>query len=228
MKKVIRSQKPFILFGLICLTMLIPLPGAYNTVKAASNVSISSVSTEEKQTEIKLNVKKKSLVTDTSYTLVLYNLNDAYKVTFKSSDNDIASVDKEGVVTALKVGDAVITVTVKDGNKTIQTLTCDITVGVPAVKISFDKPSITLVVGKSSLLEPIISPNNTVEEAKFSSMDTSIATVSSSGRITAKSAGTTYIFGTLANGKFAKISVTVVEDDSPTSSSASNTAQIGK
>lgn len=211
MKKVNLFKKLSIAFWILCFTLLIPLPG---TFKAASARTVSTNSaTEEKPSEVKLNVKKKSLVTDTSYTLVLYNLSDAYKVSFKSSDSDIASVDKHGEVTALKVGEATITVTVKDGLKTVQTLTCDITVGVPAVSIKFSKASITLVVGKSSLLESIISPNNTVEEAKFSSADPTIATVSSSGRITAKSVGTTYVFGTLANGQFARISVTVVEED---------------
>lgn len=210
MKKVITSKKFLTAFWILCFTLLIPLPGTYNTAQA-STVSTSST-TEEKQSEIKLNVKKKSLVTDSSYTLVLYNLKDSYKVTFKSSDSSIASVDKNGVVTGIASGDATITVTVKDGSKTIQTLTCDITVGVPAVDISFTSQSITLVVGKSSLLETILTPNNTVEEAKFSSKDTSIATVSSSGRITAKSVGTTYIFGTIATGKYAMIQVTVVEE----------------
>lgn len=221
MKKVTFSPKLSLPLWILCFTLLIPLPGSYNTAKAGT-VSTSST-TEEKQPEVKLNVKKKSLVTDTSYTLALYNLSDSYKVSFKSSDSDIASVDKNGVVTALKVGDATITVTVRDGLKTVQTLTCDITVGVPAVSIKFSKTSITLVVGKSSLLESIISPNNTVEEAKFSSMDPSIATVSSSGRITAKSVGSTHIFGTLANGQFARISVTVVEEDvTPTPTQAAN------
>lgn len=213
MKKVTLTKKLLLPIGIFCFTMLMPLPGTYNTAQAASSVSTDQ-STEEKQSEVKLNVKKKSLVEDTSYNLVLYNLQDSYKVAFKSSDSDIASVDKDGVVTAVKVGEATITVTVKDGSKTIQTLTCDIVVGVAAQTIKFNaSSSITLVVGKSSLLDTIITPNNTVEEPKFSSKEPSIATVSSSGRITAKSAGTTYIFGTLANGQYARITVTVVEEE---------------
>lgn len=216
MKKDKWCKKLSFSFFILCFTLLIPLPWNCNTVKAES-ISNSSY-TEDKQPEVKLNVKKKSLVKGTSYTLVLYNLSDSYKVSFKSNDSDIASVDKDGVVSATNYGDATITITIRDGSKTIQTLTCDITVGVPAVSIMFkdnnkDKSGITLTVGKSSLLETIISPNNTVEEAKFSSSDSSVATVSSNGRVTAKSTGTAYIFGTLANGKFARILITVVSDD---------------
>ena len=170
-------------------------------------------SAEEKQPDIKLNVKKKSLVTDTSYSLVLYNMKDSYKASFKSNNSDIASVDKDGVVKAKSVGEATITVTIKSGSKTIDTLTCDITVGVPAISILFtnSKSGISLTVGKSSLLDYIITPNTTVEEAKFSSSDPSIATVSSNGRVTGKSAGSTYIFATLSNGQYARIAVTVEE-----------------
>lgn len=226
MKKVIPCKKVFLPFWLLCFALLIPLPGTYNTANA-STVS-TNLSTEEKQSDIKLNVKKKTLVKNTSYTLVLYNLKDSYKVSFKSSDSSIASVEKDsGVVTAVERGEATITVTVKDGSKTIQTLTCDITVGVPAVGISCSQSStgITLVIGKSSLLDTILTPNTTVEEAKFSSKDNSIATVSSSGRVTAKSAGTTYIFGTIGNGQFVKIEVTVVEEE-PTSTPTATPSSI--
>lgn len=222
MKRRMYAKKIALSFGLLCFTLLMPLLVPYNTVSAASwNTSASN--TEEKPPAVKLNVKKKSLVTDTSYTLQLYNLKDSYKITFKSSDSDIASVDsKEGIVTALKVGTATITITVKEGTKTIQTLTCEIIVGVPAVSIKFKTiSSISLEVGKSTWLETILTPNNTVENPKFSSKDPSVATVSSSGRITAKSVGTTCIRGTIGNGQFAEITVEVTDESkTPTVSPA--------
>ena len=222
MKRRMYAKKIALSFGLLCFTLLMPLLVPYNTVSAASwNTSASN--TEEKPPAVKLNVKKKSLVTDTSYTLQLYNLKDSYKITFKSSDSDIASVDsKEGIVTALKVGTATITITVKEGTKTIQTLTCEIIVGVPAVSIKFKTiSSISLEVGKSTWLETILTPNNTVENPKFSSKDQSVATVSSSGRITAKSVGTTCIRGTIGNGQFAEITVEVTDESkTPTVSPA--------
>ena len=218
MKYLKLSKKISYSFGLFCLAMFISLAVNCTTAQAASNVKTTSnassnTNTEDKKPEVKLNVKKKSIVKDSTFALVLYNLKDSYKVNFKSSDSDIASVDKEGVITAAKVGDATITVTVKEGNKTVDTLTCEVTVGVPAINIRFNiKTSTKLTVGKSILLETLLNPNNTVEEPVFSSMDTSVATVSSNGRITAKSAGTTYIYGSLANGAYAKICVTVIDD----------------
>ena len=52
-------------------------------------------------------------------------------VTFASSDAAIATVDNTGKVTAVKAGNADITVTTKDGNKTAK---CTLTVTEPAVE----------------------------------------------------------------------------------------------
>lgn len=52
-------------------------------------------------------------------------------VTFASSDAEVATVDNTGKVTAVKAGNADITVTTKDGNKTAK---CTLTVTEPAVE----------------------------------------------------------------------------------------------
>ena len=209
MNKVIRYPKLLLLGLVLCFGLLIPHTG----VQAASYST--STKEEKEQSDVKLNVKKKSLVKDSSYTLILYNLSPKDKVTFKSNNSDVASVDQDGVVKALKVGEATITVTVKGNGKVTSTLTCDITVGPPAVSVIFnigEKTNITLTEGQSTFLDTIIKPNNTVEDVIFSSSNLSIASVSSNGRITAKSAGSCYIFGRINNGQYAKVLIIVEED----------------
>lgn len=49
-------------------------------------------------------------------------------ISFQSSDSEVASVDNDGKVTAIKAGTADITVTTEDGNKTA---TCSVTVTEP-------------------------------------------------------------------------------------------------
>ena len=66
-----------------------------------------------------------------------------------------------------------------------------------------------MTVGQKLTLERIVLPLNTVETAKFSSYDRSIATVSAGGRVTAKAEGSTYIFAQLDNGRFAVCKVYV-------------------
>ena len=179
----------------------------------SKEVTESSDTQPETQAEIKLNVKTKALVKDTKYTLKVYNLSGNQKASFKSSDSSIASVDEEGVVCGIANGTAVITVTVKDGLKTVASLTCEVTVGPPAISVKWTKSEIVLAVGKRMTLKTILLPYNTAEAVKFYSSDTEIATVTSTGKITAKSEGDTYVFAMIDNGKFDFCKVTVVDQD---------------
>jgi uncharacterized protein YjdB len=162
--------------------------------------------------EVKLNVNSKSIVVDTTYTLKVYNLSDSYKVTFKSDSSDIASVDNDGVITANKVGDTFITVTVRDGFKTIASLKCTVAVRPSAKSVKFTRGEVTLSVEQKKYLKVTLIPNNTIEEAEFSSSDSSIVTVDSNGKITGVSKGTAYIYATIKNKDYAICKVTVVTE----------------
>lgn len=153
---------------------------------------------------------------DSTYELRLYNLLDDYKVSYRSDAPSIASVNKSGEVTGNKVGTATITVTVREGFKTIANLSCEVTVGPPAVSIRLTKLEITLTLDKRTSLKGILKPDNTVENIKFESKDKEIATVSSTGTITAKSIGEVIIRAFIDNGKEDFCKVIVTEKDIPT------------
>ena len=76
------------------------------------------------------------------------------KVTWKSSNAAIASVDANGKVTGVKAGEATITVTTEDGGKTA---TCKVTVPEPEINrfVLFGKtyPAFTVIVSKEKLGE---------------------------------------------------------------------------
>jgi len=146
-----------------------------------------------KNQEYRLNLKSVTLVKGKTYTLKVYNLPEQAQVTFKSDDKEIASVNDDGVITANKVGVTVIKAIVKDGSTETE-LTCEVTVGPPAFSIKLTKSRLIIGLDKSDFLNVILKPANTVEVAKFSSKDSSIATVSAGGRITAKKLGLTYVF----------------------------------
>lgn len=192
-------------------TAILPIPVVGNSIIAQASV------VKDEQTDIKLNVSSKSIVKDTTYALKVYNITDKHKVSYKSSSTSIAKVDDTGLITAVDFGTATITVTVKDGSKSVATLECEVTVGPPAISIKLTKSEITLPVGSKVSLTAILKPNNTVEEAKFSSNDSSIASVSIGGRITAKAEGVTYIFASIGNGKYDMCKVTVVKQDESSS-----------
>ena len=162
--------------------------------------------------ELKLNVKTKALVTEKTYQLKVYNLADNQTVTFKSDHPEFASVDDNGLVSANAVGTAVITATVKNASKIVAQLECEITVGPPAISVKLTRPTIILMNGRKTLLKTILQPLNTVENVKFSSLDNLIASVSSAGRVTARSIGTTYLVAAIDNGKYDTCQVIVVDE----------------
>ena len=75
--------------------------------------------------------------------------------------------------------------------------------------VSLNKTALTLDVGKSYTLTKTVSPSNAVTSYTWSSSNTSVATVDSNGKVTAKKAGTATITVKTSNGKTATCKVTV-------------------
>ncbi len=131
------------------------------------------------------------------------------KISWKSSDNSVVTVS-DGKLSALKVGNATITVTTEDGGKTA---TCQVTVlmkVVPVSSVSLDKTSVELTEGDETTLTATVNPDNaTNKNVTWKSSDNSVATVSD-GKITALNAGTTSITVTTEDsGKTATCEVKV-------------------
>ncbi|MBR4381047.1 MAG: Ig-like domain-containing protein [Bacteroidaceae bacterium] len=132
-------------------------------------------------------------------------------MTWASSDESILTVDKDGKISALKAGEATVTVTTADGQKTA---VCKVTVTakvIPVNSVSLNKTELTIKVDETETLSAIISPNNaTNADVTWKSSDTSIATVDKDGKITAISRGTVTITVTTSDGnKVATCKVTV-------------------
>ena len=131
------------------------------------------------------------------------------KVLWSSSNSSVASV-KEGVVTAIKAGAAIITAKSDDGGKTA---TCEVTVNAkvyPVESVSLDKTSYEMTEGDEFTLTATITPDNaTNKNVIWSSNNTSVATVSN-GKVTALKAGTATITAKTEDGdKTATCEVTV-------------------
>lgn len=201
----------FVLSFLLIFVLFLPFTGKVNEVLAKTTTEGAQTS-KETQSTIKLNVKSKDLVKGKTYPLKVYNVTEAQSITYRSSDTNIVTVDEKGELTGVEIGTAQVTITVKEGNKTIETLQCDINVGVPAISIRFTKTELKMALGQKTTLKYIIAPYNTVETARFSSSDSSIVSVSTGGRITAKSVGVTTVYAIVDNG-ITKCTITVVEKD---------------
>ena len=131
-------------------------------------------------------------------------------VTWSSNNTSVATVSSSGVVTAKSAGSATITVKTTDGSKTA---TCAVTVKakvIPVTGISLNTSSMTMKVGETKALSATVTPSNATDKTvTWISSNTSVATVDSNGKVTAKSAGSATISAT-AGSFTANCSVTVV------------------
>ena len=165
-------------------------------------------------TEVSLNMTSLSMTVGDTQTLTATvtpsNATDK-SVTWSSNNNTVATVSSSGVVTAKSAGSATITVKTNDGGKTA---TCSVTVlpnSISVTGVSLDKTSISLAEGETMTLTAIVFPEDATDKSViWSSGDSSIATVSSTGVVSAKTGGSTTItVRTNDGGKTATCSVTV-------------------
>ena len=121
------------------------------------------------------------------------------KISWTSSDNSVVTVS-DGKLSALKVGNATVTVTTEDGGRTA---TCQVTVlmkVVPVISVSLDKTTVELTEGDETTLTATVNPDNaTNKNVTWKSSDNSVATVVN-GKVTALKAGTATITVTTEDG----------------------------
>lgn len=125
-------------------------------------------------------------------------------VTWKSSNTRVVTVNSAGRLTAVGNGSATITATAKDGSK--KKVTCKVTVKIPTVvkvsRVSLNKNDLALTSkGQSYQLSASVAPSNASNKSvKWTSGNPKVATVSSSGKVTAVANGNTTITATAADG----------------------------
>ena len=131
-------------------------------------------------------------------------------VSWSSGNPNVAFVCSTGTVYAAGVGTTTITATSRDGQKTA---TCNVTVTAPVTGVELSRTSLTLLKGNSAALIAAVLPSNASNKAvTWSSSNTNVASVDSSGKVTAKAAGNASITVKTADGsKTASCSVQVTE-----------------
>ena len=143
---------------------------------------------------------------------------------FASSDEEVATIDKDGKVKVLKAGEFDITTTlVQDGEKVTEKTT--------HVKAFYEVESITLdsnegklTVGNSHTIKATVAPEEVAAETtiEWSSSNEKVATVDSNGKVTAVSSGNATITAT-AGEESANYEVTVEQPKKATTSNKTYT-----
>lgn len=112
-------------------------------------------------------------------------------VTWSSSDEKVATVTAEGLVTAVGIGKAVITATTNDG--TSLSATCEITVlpvYVTSVTLNYTEYAIETTKTKTLQLTSTVLPDNATDKSlTWKTSDDTVATVSDTGLVTIWKAG---------------------------------------
>lgn len=113
-------------------------------------------------------------------------------VLWKSSNNNILSIDSDGMVTAIGKGTATVTATAIDGSGK-KCVSNKITVTVPPVKIELNKNTVYLTPGASESLKASVLPNGSISNGvswKLSETVGTGITISSAGRISVEKSAT--------------------------------------
>ncbi|EDS72470.1 ErfK/YbiS/YcfS/YnhG [Anaerofustis stercorihominis DSM 17244] len=166
-----------------------------------SKISVSSISFENKNLTYKAGNK------DTLKVNILPSEASLDDVEFTSSNSNVVNVDNSGNIAAKSRGSAVITCKAKDGD--IED-TCNITVNQPVTSVKLNKTGVSLFPKKSFVLKASIYPSNANDRRyKYTTSNSKVATVTSSGKVTAKSYGSAYIYAAALDGSGKKASCKV-------------------
>ena len=186
-------------------TVLIPAGTTSVRVILGQPVTVTSVTLDKSTLEL---VEEETA--QLTATVLPENADDK-TVTWTSSNETVATVDENGLVTAVGKGTATITVTTKDGNKTA---TCEVKVTAKTIHVSevtLDKSTLELVEEETAQLTATVLPENADDKSvTWTSSDETVATVDENGLVTAVGKGTVTITVTTTDGgKTAICEVTV-------------------
>ena len=156
--------------------------------------------------KVSLNKKTLTLNPKKTYTLkpTLAPEGAATTYTWTSSDKKVATVDKNGKVTAVGKGKTKITVKTENEKKAV----CTVTVKEAPKSVKLSK-EITLKKGETYSLKAVLTPSDAYTTYTWTSDNKKVATVDKKGKVKAVGKGTAKITVKTANGKTAVCKVTV-------------------
>lgn len=143
---------------------------------------------------------------------------------FASSDEEVATVDKDGKVKVLKAGECDITTTLMQDGEKVTEKTTHVKAFYEVESITLDSNEGKLTVGNSHTIKATIAPEEVAAETtiEWSSSNEKVATVDSNGKVTAISSGNATITAT-AGEESANYEVTVEQPKKVTTSNKSYT-----
>ena len=172
------------------------------TTTDGTNLSASfNITVNIKATKITLDKTKIELTTGKETEKITPSIEPSIankNVKYTSSDESVATVSSDGVVTAVGSGTCKITATPTDGSKI--TASCDVTVDIKTTGMKLDKTNYTFNKAETIKINPVITPSKASKKLTWASSNTKVAIVSSDGKVTPVGKGTCKITATTTDG----------------------------
>lgn len=184
-----------------------------NVVVAAPKINLDSITLMP--SEVKINVGD---IYKLRTTLIPSNVTNG-KVTYTSSNNNIVTVSSDGTVKGISSGTAIVTASSDGKNSSVTINVSQKEQMIVVTAINFNESNISIEEGEEKKIAYTILPSDAVNKALiWTSSNSNIVTVSSTGIVKGISSGTATIKATSVNNISKTINVTVnkkVSTDNP-------------
>ncbi len=135
-------------------------------------------------------------------------------VVWTSSDERIAKIDQDGMITPISLGEVTFTATTINNMKATYRVTIEDLDVIEITDLTLEPTSFTAYVGEEKKIDYHITPSNaTSSTITFTSSDSNVAIVDSTGMVTAIGPGTARIIASFKNGVTAVCVITVLESE---------------
>lgn len=131
--------------------------------------------------------------------------NAEYTLTWSINDNSVATISQSGLLVGKSVGEADLKVKADNG---VYAMLRVVVSNPSPTSVSISPSSVTITEGQSRYLSATVYPSSVSQLVTWSSSNTDVVSVSSSGKVTALKAGTAVITAKTSNGKKATCTVT--------------------
>lgn len=170
--------------------------------------NIVLVTVTERPSGITLIAPEEELLVGTTHQLSTTVLPSSSKapINWESDNENVASVDDRGKITAVGQGKCNITATLPGGLKSSVEVKCVI----PAESLHLDKEIRNVYQGKEFTLKATVLPQESEQKILWKSSDPSVASVNSKGKVTGKSFGSAVITAETKGGFIAACRVNVI------------------
>ena len=162
----------------------------YTLTVTAKKVEIESIAFQDNQTSL-----EEGETNQTSLKVSPENINQPYKISYKSSDTGVATIDGKGLVTAVKAGQTTISASVEGKDIKTEYFLTVTAKPIELEQVILNESSLILEKDEIRTLTYTVSPSNTNVPYKlvWISSDNRIASIDQTGKITGLKEGQVFI-----------------------------------